>query len=135
MKKLIFMLFAGLMMILATTKRAEAQKVIQWPYGAVDAQSNDYEATSAVTISNSFTIVTYASVTGDMTVNITIASGLKAGALVIFKVTPTTNGYDVTWGTGIDAPVMVGVATKTKLLTFVYNGTNLLALGSEVQID
>ncbi|MFD0997690.1 hypothetical protein ACFQ21_00160 [Ohtaekwangia kribbensis] len=108
---------------------------INWPQGEADAQTLAYAATQAVTITNMMTILTFAILTGDTTLNLTIDSQVRKGAKLVLKVPATNNADDLTLGTGIDAPVIVGVATKTKTQSFTYDGTLFIPDGAAVQID
>lgn len=108
---------------------------INFPQGEADIQTLAYAATQAVTIKNMMTILVFAILTGDTTLNLTIDAQVRKGARLLLKVPATNNADDLTLGTGIDAPVIVGVATKTKTQEFVYDGTLFVPAGAVVQID
>lgn len=111
------------------------EQQISYPTGAADVQALAYAATQNVTIKNQMTVLDFSILTADTTLNITLTPGIRNGARLLLKVPATNNADDLTLGTGIDAPVIVGVATKTKTQEFVlYNGTFLPA-GAVVQID
>lgn len=108
---------------------------INWPEGEADKQDLAYAATQEVTVKNMMTILNFAILTGDTTLNLTIDPQVRKGARLLLKVPATNNADDLTLGTGIDAPVIVGVATKTKTQEFVYDGTLFVPAGAVVQID
>lgn len=108
---------------------------MNWPVGEADVQNLAFAATQTPTISNMFTILVFAILTGDTTLNLTLDSQLRKGALLLLKVPATNNADDLTLGTGIDAPAIVGVATKTKTQLFVFDGTLFVPAGAVVQID
>lgn len=108
---------------------------INWPQGEADKQDLAYATTQAVTIKNMMTILSFAILTGDTTLNLTIDSQVRKGARLLLKVPATNNADDLTLGTGIDAPVIVGVAGKTKTQEFVYDGSLFVPAGAIVQID
>jgi len=108
---------------------------INWPHGEADSQTLAYAAIQAVTITNMFTVLIFTILTGDTTLNLTIDSQVRKGAKLLLKVPATNNADDLTLGTGIDAPVIVGVATKTKTQEFTYDGTLFVPSGAVVQID
>lgn len=108
---------------------------IKYPFGAAETQTLAYAATQEVTIWNQLTILVFAILTGDTTLNLTIDSQVTKGAEILVIVPATNNADDLTLGTGIDAPVIVGVATKTKTQKFTYDGTKFVANGAIVQID
>lgn len=109
--------------------------LIKFPFGKADAQAPAYAAVIAVTITNMLTILTFAQLTGDATLNLTIDSQVDKGAIILVKVPASTNGFDLTLGAGIDGPDIVGVATKTKTQGFIYDGTSFVPMGAAVQID
>ena len=108
---------------------------INWPQGEADLQELAYAAVQAVTITNMLTYLVLAILTGDTTLNLTIDAQVRVGALLMIEVPATANADDLTLGTGIDAPAIVGVAGKTKTQLFMYNGTKFVPAGAIVQID
>jgi hypothetical protein len=91
--------------------------------------------TTAATITNNETVVsTLTTLTGNATLDLTISSELKAGASLHIKV-KTTATETFTFGTGIDAPVVTGVAGKTWCQSFWFDGTVFLPSGAKIQID
>jgi hypothetical protein len=72
--------------------------------------------------------------TGNRTLNLTIDSEVKTGAVII--VMAATAGTQTTIaGTGITAPTVTGVAGKTLCWQLVYDGTTFKAVSAAVQID
>lgn len=112
---------------------AVPQKV-QYPFGAISQRTVAYATTIAETIDNE-TILNFATLTGDATLNITADAQLPIGTKLHLRVPATANGDDLTLGTAIDAPAIVGVAGKTKVQSFYWNGTTFLPMGAVVQID
>lgn len=109
---------------------------IKHPWGAIDAQTIAADASDdAKTITNQVTyITTAAALTGNATLDLTIDSQVTAGAMIHLKI--TTNATETfTFGTGIDGPVVTGVAGKTWCQSFVYNGTTFYPCGAKIQID
>lgn len=111
------------------------EAIIQWPFGEADKKVLPYAASQPVTITNRLTILQFAILTGDTTLDLTISPEVKNGAILLLEVPATNSADDLTLGTGIDAPVIVGVATKTKTQGFILNGSRFVPLGAAVQID
>lgn len=107
---------------------------VNYPFGAADHLQPPFAATLNVEVRNAKTILEPAILTGAMTLNITPSAELPKGAELICKIKATAT-ETVTFGTGIDAPALVGVAGKTKVQAFVFDGTNFIAIGAFVQID
>jgi hypothetical protein len=108
---------------------------LNYPVGNADVQALAYAATQNVTIKNEMTVLAFAILTGDTTLNLTITPGVRNGARLLLIVPATNNADDLTLGTAIDGPVIVGVATKTKTQAFtLYNGV-FYPEGASVQID
>lgn len=112
-----------------------AVEKINWPQGEADKQTLAYAATQAVTITNMFTILVFAILTGDTTLDLTIDSQVRKGAKLLVIVPATNNADDLAFGTLIDAPAIVGVAGKTKTQEFTFDGTKFVAAGAVTQID
>lgn len=108
---------------------------INSPFGAAGTITIEATGTTAATISNAITYVeTLPTLTGNATLNLTLSSELNAGALLHLKV-KTTATETFTFGTGIDGPVVTGVAGKTWCQSFWYDGTIFLPCGAKIQID
>jgi hypothetical protein len=112
-----------------------ATQVNSYPFGNTDVQTPVFGATLAVTITNLMTIINPATLTGAMTVNLTIDQGIKAGARIVFTALSDTTARTVTFGTGFKSPTLAGVISKTKSIEFVYDGTTFNATSVGVQID
>lgn len=111
-----------------------ATQEISWPFGNADLQQPAYAATLAVTITDQFTVLDPAILTGNMTINLTLDQGIRAGAIIFAEITAT--GTEVTtFGTGFSSPTLTGVAGKTKCMWFVYDGTSFKPSAAGYQID
>lgn len=105
------------------------------PFGSAGTLSIEATGTTAATISNQVTYVeTLPTLTGNATLNLTISSELNSGAMLHLKV-KTTATETFTFGTGIDAPTVTGVAGKTWCQSFWFDGTTFLPCGAKIQID
>lgn len=108
---------------------------INKPFGAAGTLTIAATGTTAATITNNETVVTsLTTLTGNATLDLTISSEVKAGAQLHIKV-KTTATETFTFGTGIDAPTVTGVAGKTWCQSFWYDGTVFLPSGAKIQID
>lgn len=109
---------------------------IKYPFGAADTVALTATGAQAVTIDNNLTIIDGVTVqaTGNRTINLTISSELKAGAVILCQL-KTQGTETTTFGTGIDAATITGVAGKTINQSFMYNGTAFVAMGANHQID
>ena len=116
-----------------TSGQTPVAQNVQYPFGGISQRAVAYLATIAETIANE-TILDFAILTGNATLNLTIATGLPVGTKLHLKV-PATATETLALGTAIDAPTIVGVAGKTKVQSFYYNGTAFLPMGAVVQID
>lgn len=108
---------------------------LKFPFGAVATLAISADASDdALTIASNFTIVTTATLTANATIDLTIGSEVQAGA-VLFLIGKTNGTETITFGTGIEAPVITGAAGKTVTQGFVYNGTNFYPMGAKIQVD
>jgi len=105
------------------------------PFGTAGTLTIAATGTTAATISNQETYVSsLTTLTGNATLDLTISSELKAGALLHLKV-KTTATETFTFGTAIDGPTVTGVAGKTWCQSFWFDGTTFLPCGAKIQID
>ena len=112
-------------------------KTINWPSGAADYQLvNAATGTLTPTITNAKTILKYTAPAGALTLNLSIDSEVKAGAVLIIYVDQTTTGRNVALGTGFDteAPDLTGVASDSDVIELVYDGTAFLAVSTWLKV-
>lgn len=108
---------------------------INAPYGDAGTLTIAATGTTAATISNQTTYVSsLTTLTGNATLDLTLSSELKAGAMLHLKV-KTTATETFTFGTGIDGPTVTGAAGKTWTQSYYYDGTIFLPCGAKIQID
>lgn len=107
---------------------------IRNPFGAADTLVIAATGTTTATISADTYVSTLTTLTGNATLDLTLSSELKPGAMLHLKV-KTTGIETFTFGTGIDAPVVTGVAGKTWTQSFWYDGVVFLPTGVKQQID
>jgi len=107
---------------------------VKWPNGPADHQAPAHATTQEVTITNSLTIFEPAIATANVTMNVTVDSEVKKGALLLVKF-KTTGTETLTFGTGIEGVLITGSAGKTRTKLFMYTGTNFDAVGFVELID
>jgi hypothetical protein len=107
---------------------------VSFPFGAADLQQPAYAATLAVTITELVTILDPAILTGNMTINLTLGTEVRAGAMIFCELTATATEV-TTFGTGFTSPTLTGVAGKTKVMGFIYDGTSFKPWAAGYQID
>lgn len=113
-----------------------ATQVVEYPWGSADIQTPAFASTIAVSISNQLTIINPATLTGAVTINLTLDQGVKAGARILYIALSDGTARATTFGTGFQmAAGMAGVISKTKAIEFIYNGTAFYATSAGVQVD
>lgn len=113
---------------------ASDTKYIKFPFGEADSVTLEDAATLALTVNNTKTIASV-SLGQAATLNVTPNAELPVGSELHLKVTSDATGRDVTLGSNITGPTLAGAANKTKVATFVFDGTNFIQAGAEVQLD
>lgn len=75
----------------------------------------------------------------DLDVATTLSIGEDAtptvGDEVIVKATSDGTGRNVTFGTGFTSPALAGVASKTKIASLIYDGSEFIPSSTPFQID
>lgn len=116
-----------------TNSQTELSQKVQFPFGKMDKRSVAFTAVMAETIDNS-TILELATLTANATLNLTIATSLPVGAKLYVKI-PATATEVLTFGTGFTAPTVTGVAGKTKVQEFIYDGSTFVPIAAAFQIN
>lgn len=111
-------------------------KIIRFPMADAEVLTLSATGVQALTISDTLTRIDGVTVeaTGNRTLNLTLASDLLIGSRIVVE--SKTNGTETTiFGTLMTGVTVTGVAGKTKVTEFVYNGTAFVNSGTPVQID
>lgn len=110
--------------------------IVKWPFGAATILLMAAAGLQAFDIVNNLTIVDGSSVvaTGDRTLNLTADAGLAPGARVIVKTTSAAAGKLIP-GAGVKGESITGVAGKTFVAEYVYDGISFVQAGKSIQID
>ena len=110
--------------------------IVNWPFGKADIIPLSATGNQAVDIYNNLTIIARARVvaTGARTLNLAIRKDVEPGARIILK-TKTTATENLTPGEGMKGKDIAGVAGKTKVAEYVYDGTTFIQTAEAVQID
>ena len=99
-----------------------------------DVQSPAYNATLSIAITHKETLVNVAELTGDTTISISAGSNVKPGAKVYITLQSDSTARDATLSTGFKGTVVAGTISKTKVATFIYDGTDFVHVSTQ-QID
>ena len=111
-------------------------EAVRWPFGkAKEIVIAVFAATMTQAIADRMTVLSLPQLTSSATLNVTPGAEQLVGDLLMVKVPALTNGFNLTLGTGIDAPVITGVAGKTQQQLFMFTGLAFTAVGASVQID
>ena len=112
-------------------------RIIKFPFGASEAITPAYAAAIAVDVADTKTILTPATLTGNMTINLSIDSEVVAGSELIVIATADSSERTVTFGTGFSAGTdnLVIGGTLTKTASFIFNGTSFTEKSEPTGID
>lgn len=93
--------------------------------------------TLAATIESQLTIIDGVTVAGtaNRTINLTIGSLVKAGAMLLIKTKVSGATYTTIFGTNMSGVTLTGADGKTKNVLFIYDGTNFVEATTPIQID
>lgn len=111
---------------------------VKYPFGDADTTlTMSATGAQALTITNQVTIIDGVTTesTANRTINLTINSEVKEGALLLVQSKSDASANDTIFGTGITGPTVTGVSGKTHNFLFKYNGTAFVQEGLSVQID
>ena len=107
-------------------------KTIRSPFGGAELQTPVYGAAIAATITNSETVITPGTLTGNPTINLTIDSEVQGGAEIALILTDDGAARVVTFGTGFHTgtPAHTMGAGLTTALVFQHDGTDFIQVDS-----
>lgn len=116
------------------------------PLGMADSSINEVlfpvpdintnvDLTAAVPVKQMVTHLDLGELSANKTLDLDISSQLTGGAVLHVKVKSDASARSLTLGTGITGPVLAGTINKTKVQSFIYNGTGFIPMGAGFQID
>lgn len=107
---------------------------LRYPFAAADVQTVADAATVEVEVTNSMTIVNLDEMAQNVTLNLDILEDLPAGAQLFVKAKSDATARSLTPGTGMTGTAISGTISKTKYISFVYDGSTFNHTGTQ-QID
>lgn len=109
---------------------------IKSPFGAAQAVALSATGAQAISIVSNLTVVDGVTTiaTGNRTLNLTISTEVAIGARLILK-NKTTGTETSVPGTGMTGPTITGVAGKTFMCEYFYDGSTFKPVAAAVQID
>lgn len=110
---------------------------VKWPFGAallvlIAAAA----AATTVAVDNNMTVIdgVKAVATTDRTINLDISKSVEAGARILLKTKTTATEMTIP-GQGFKGASITGVAGKTMVVEYVYDGESFIQTAAAVQID
>lgn len=115
---------------------SDADSKVEVIFPTVEKQTVTAGAAVELSIVRACTIVAFAAaLAADMTLTADIASDVPVGAMLHITALSDATARDITFSTGFSAPALAGVISKTKVQSFIYNGTAFVPMGASLQID
>lgn len=114
---------------------ADDDKVVEVTFPTSESQTVTAAAAVELSIKRQATFVDLGTLGADMALTADIASHVDAGAILTIKAKSDTTARAITPGTGFSAPAVSGTISKTKVVSYIYNGTAFSPLAAAVQID
>ncbi|KAB2918692.1 MAG: hypothetical protein F9K23_00720 [Bacteroidetes bacterium] len=98
---------------------------LKWPFAAADVQASVADAaTVEVTVTNQMTIVPVDTMAQDTTVDLSVDSGVEAGAMLLIKAGSDGTARALVQGTGFSYTTsQAGTISKIKHFLYVFNGS------------
>jgi len=119
----------------APTIDADADGKIEVVFPTHEGQAPTAGATIAVNINRQVTTIDLGELAAAATLNATVSSDVERGAIIHVKALSDGTARTVTFGTGFTSPALAGTISKTKVQSFIYDGTTFLPMGASLQID
>jgi hypothetical protein len=114
----------------------EQNPAVRWPFGAIALLALLATGASDLTIVNDLTFIDGATVpaTADRTLNLTAGDALAIGARVVVK-SKSTATETLAPGTNVKGETLTGVAGKTQVAEYIYDGVAFIQVSKSIQID
>lgn len=121
---------------LCNTNMEQQNPIVKWPYGMATILMLSAVGVQALAVNNNMTIVDGVSVvaTDDRTLDITADPGLEPGAVLLLK-TKSVGTEELIPGIGVKGETITGVAGKTQVAQYIYDGSYFIQTSDFIQID
>lgn len=90
---------------------------------------------AAVAVQQMVSVIDLGTLSANGTLNLAIDAQVSKGAVLRIKAASDGTGRSVTLGTGLEGPAMGGTANKTKVQSFLYDGSVFSPMGAPLQLD
>jgi hypothetical protein len=110
------------------------KKMVSFPWGEPEHLTPDFAATQSIEAVNNLTLFEPMEATGNSQLDVAIHEQLLKGAQLVVK-WKTQGTETLALGDNIQGVDIVGVAGKTQVATFVFDGTQFVQMAPQVQID
>lgn len=107
---------------------------LEYPFGQVDLQTPASAAALNITVKNAVThVVLSNAMAADMTLNVTITSGVRNGSKLILQAASDGTARQILGGTNTAQAAVAGVISKTKVLIYeLINGVFTLLSSNQI---
>lgn len=109
-------------------------KDAKFPFGPATVKTVIPAATMSLDVVNTETIADLGTLSAAGTLNLAVDAEVEAGSRLTVRVKSDGTARDLTLGTGFTGTTIAGTINKTKVASFVFNGTTFLHVGTQ-QVD
>jgi len=113
----------------------DADSKIEVVFPTSEKQTVAPAAVIEVDVERTSTVVDLGELAEAATLNLTIGADVPVGAVLVVKAKSDATARDITLGTGLTGPAISGVISKTKSMSFIYDGISFIAMSAAVQLD
>ena len=114
---------------------ADADSKVEVVFPTSEKQTVAAAAVIAVDVERVITVIDLGTLAAAATLNLTVGTDVPVGAILVVKAKSDTTARDITLGTKLIGPAISGVISKTKTASFIFDGTNFVAMAAAVQLD
>lgn len=125
MKKLLMVCMIAMSLIIASNQNAKAQDIM-YPFGAASFITKTDTLVSTIEVNNSVTFVDYGVLADTIVIHCAPSMFVPAGAVLYIKTASGGTARSTNFSTGMTGVRVPGVINKTKVTSFVYDGTNFI---------
>lgn len=134
MKKFSGLIFLLSVIALAFLASCQNNRTVRYPFGPADFDSISEDTTVSLTVRNGLTFFTLDTLDQETTVNATTSNQLPNGSMLYLRLLSDGTGRNVLCGTNMLCDTIKGVASKTNVASFIWDGDDFVHLSTQ-QID
>ncbi len=114
---------------------ADADSKVEVVFPTSEKQTVAASATIAVDVERVITVIDLGTLAAAAILNLTVGTDVPVGAILVVKAKSDATGRNITLGTKLEGDTITGIASKTKIASFIFDGSKFIQISSPAIVE